>query len=597
MIHYTDGDADGLAELRTALAITIERRSPQGVLWCPQRMGQRLEREVMSLGRALPGLARQAVRLARVMERSGGRPGYAGFMYRLPLLRAELLSRQLWQAQTEGRLHGVASILDDRLVLHEETMHGRKGERFEMPMAVLVRPFAYLDMVHNMLGFPEVARILAPALADDCEPAAGETVGDTLARTVDAWIRPRVSTQYVMNQGKVIREFLNRRDRTGPEAIDDATILDFWLSVGAVPDPPVDGFRRFRSAARLMLGFRRAERMAAEERDIEGSTGSGGPDTVEGWNPIENAIEGVGYGRFVSPLAVLFSPPADRINWLPGTQLARLDSWLGAEGSEASWDEAVNKRPAGLFAGDPPDPAFARTVLRADVFGAEQNRLINATGQEASTRTQAQFVSYSDVAEDLDRLVVSLQETLAAAAHFLRIGGRVEFLILLDRLDPAARRCLLIALLEQLRPDLSDAIGQGKVALDAEELAALVSKSAVDEAAMAECLAGIVGNTDTLLPKALLRMMSAAAAKHRRVGLRQGDMTDPSLVEGLTTGASALADLVSWTERIASHFGPRRQGGMVRPGHGPDLRAWYEADKTVFHDVFSDLYNADHASG
>lgn len=555
---------DLLAELHLALAITRERETAQGAPWCPPKSAEALGVAFASLSRDLPGLARQAVRLARVMERAGGRAGYVGFLYGMHALRVRLFVQRLARAEAEGSLRGVARVDGDELVFEETGMVAPTTGSFRLHLTRLPRVAAYLDVVHNMLGYREVAALLEPVLAPECSEGAGEMAGQALARAVDAWVRARVETQHEMRLAAAIRGFLHNRRSGEFRAIDDATILAFWLETGAMPEPPLDGLKKFESAAQLMLGYRRAERLAAEERALDAATShdwKSGEDSVD---PLERAEDGLDYGRFQSPIAGLFSPPADRVTWRNATDFDVLKNWLGA---------------SGLFAGDPPDLSLATTVLRVEVFGGRQNVLINdrrrAVADLARSPGGGGSGSYADLGSQLAQLSEALTQTGATAALRLIEAARAEALTLIDTLFPEAGRALLASLAAGFSVNGPQ---DGDTAIGAGELGAHLSAGGLGPVDLTEVLQDALAQQDLALPKEVQGQMKAAARLNRRKGLVAADLEDEHLVEGLAAGAAPLARLVGWAEKIAQAVGRL------------DLMAIEAKDTVVFHEAFQRMY-------
>ncbi|MCB1391064.1 MAG: hypothetical protein KDK12_18270 [Rhodobacteraceae bacterium] len=595
MVDETDRDALN-AEVLLALRMTTERETAQGQPWCAETLGAALSIQVLSLGPRMPGLAQQAVRLARVMEAAGARMGYAGTLYGLPILRLTAWMRALDRAR--GALVGIARIEGDRLLFEEPAMAGADGQPFSLYLTALSGIAAYLDMAHNMLGFPAVSRILAPAL-DGGAPA--DAVGRSLARAVDAWVRPRIETQHAGKQAAAMRRFLQARRETVGAQIDDAAVMDFWLQVGIGAGEPeargaLDGARTFVSAAELMLGFRRALRLAAEERAERRATGSGGHRDEGGRDALDDIVQATDFASYRSPLLGLATPPADRVNWAPETRTSAIAQVLGGPRKERRADTASPERaPAlkpGLFAGDAPDLSLIRTVLRALAFGPQQDAASRQRVMPGNDDGEA-GAGFSGLGAAFDDLSVFVEGTLAAAAHHLARGARAEALTLIEVLDAAAAATFVAEIAADL-PVAGGSVDTAAPATDLGQLVARLGTLGIDdtsiEGAIGSALALATAGPGTAravpgLPDALLRRLRDAAASHDRKGFKAADTASDAGLDALAAGAVDLGGLLFWSRQIV--------GRLQALDRAEGLDRLYDADRAVFHGVFRSLYGAE----
>lgn len=648
-------DQADLAEVRQALEMTTERMTVQGRPWCPVKTGAFLTREMLCLGPSLPGLAQRAVRLARVLEWLRQREGYVGALYRLPTLTTAAFSDQL--QRNLARLDGVAEVDGETLYLTEEAMgvsgtvthsaaqasaieqggastaqiagsaEPEDASRRLGPIANVVplqnasskagRPprsagqlnhftfrlsslpivAAYLDVVHNMLGYAAVAALLGPVTrppAGQCDPETVRIVSRDLSRAVDGWLRARLDSQHAMRQGAEISKFLHLRNasQVSDGMIDNAAILAFWQSYAPLPDPPVDGFIQFRSVARLMLGFRRAQRLAAlevEHPGYAGAEGVGAPD------PFELAEESLSFDTFHSPLLNLAVEPPRRVKWMTSTRQDLLLLWLDTPGGEDG------ETTLSLFAGDPPSEEFALTAVRAAVFGSQQSLLIrNGSAAEAKrpdsdvVRLPGRPMDYQALSESFARLAAEGAETAACAAHHLLERRRTEVVPLAEALWPeaviraietvSARAADLLRRAEGQTdgPGLRDvvAIGlqSGSAAEPLSRLEAMAERLGLSSSLRAALLAEVVAELSQALDSDARRQMAGAKRNVRRAGMTDASLTDLDTLAGLAAGAAEFARLLGWIRKLDSAI--RRVDTLER----------FDGDRQIFYPVFAQMY-------
>src|SRR5262245_25585682 len=167
-----DPDPKDVAE---AMAMAFEREDSAGELWCPPRDAEALRRWITDRSRELGGGIRRAVRFARLAAAADGRD-YVRFLYlTVPTLRARHFAAAFTAASRDGRLgRQIATIELSGVRLHEPAMMPRTGTAeagFEIAFGQMPRLAALLDILHNALGYGEVADLLRPISANG-PPAA-----------------------------------------------------------------------------------------------------------------------------------------------------------------------------------------------------------------------------------------------------------------------------------------------------------------------------------------------------------------------------------------------------------------------------------------
>ncbi|WP_112312668.1 hypothetical protein [Pseudogemmobacter bohemicus] len=464
------GMPDMSQEAQIAIGLTAERIiDGQGQAWFPyrhpkdSRISLRAVLSALFLGRnrKLHGVIAQSVRLAALMDRADAR-GYVGFLYsRLRDLRGAAFRRALHEPLMRGRLADLVTADADAIHFTDGRMNA--GERSfglgygQMPMAAAV-----LDVIHNMLGYVEVAELLAPVLRGGTGTA--DAVAAALSAATNAWLEPRLERDHLMRKARVLRSYLKWAECGGSTGIDSDRVLAFWLDLGSriggaagenggpVPDLAqkwrgVEGFRRFGNSAGEVLRYKAA--LAAAEAEMEMSRAASLVTSQEGESPTpgEVSIEMLDpeeAGLFATDgagvLETLASPPANRLKWLGKEQFGFLNHGFGkAGGDEDGPEEEVQaatrqaRQAPALFTGGVPRSDFARTVFQVGCFHPLQAIAAGRGGGDLSGRE----VDYPQQLQEYEKILSQLRRTMAAAAWMLLRHGEISGFSLAVALDPS----------------------------------------------------------------------------------------------------------------------------------------------------------------
>ena len=475
------------AELTDALAMMVERTTRHGELWCPPRVSAAISRAIFDRSEDLGSYAHQSMRFVRLAALCTPR-GYVDFLYgAVPILRAEAFHSAIQAAIARGTLPTSAvRIGQDGVVLLEQAMSTRNAKGFELAYTQMPALAAFLDVLHNTLGYAAIAALLAPIAARDVEPAPADEIARLVRSRLNGWLSPRLEAGHRREQAKRIHEFLVHRGAVSPEAIDDDMILEFWLARagfwrGRMDTAETDrdkleklardeGLRVFRSAARLILRYRQALLDAIAERRITNAQSLVYPIDGDEDRTIEIAdgvpLESV--EPWISPLADFARPPVDRIKWLTAREVRYLRNYLGTPpGNVAEPDTDEEDSRGALFERAPFDPAFTRTLLRVDVLGGMQAELI------------ARLKKRMPPAEALEavRPSVTGQSYSEAARNYAEIRDqlRLEGLAALDILGSEGDASAILLARHFGGVDLAAALGgaqadQGEISVMLEEL-------------------------------------------------------------------------------------------------------------------------------
>jgi hypothetical protein len=424
------------------------------------------------------------------------------------------------------------------------------GGAFEIDYGQMPRLAALLDLLHNALGFGAVADLLAPVLSQDVPASFANDIARSLHAALNAWLGERLESANHLLQAQRIRAFLAKRGRVAPEAIDDESILAFWIATEeSTEDERIDGFRLYRSLACAMLRYRHALRDASAARHLEDAISQGLATEADAFLSDRTEGRDATIELWRSPLASLTSAPANRVKWLTRREQQSLFNYLGGRDedevpAEADSEEDDDTGWKGGLSGDERfDVAFWLTLLRADVFGAAQASIVarlrkRASAGEAIAQVMAQLddaaytngaTAYVDVRNQLNL------ECLAALAALMDAGA-AEAIILLAHLagaeaatalaGPSARELMVTGDGEPITDQLRRIIRQSLST-------ALSEPSAVSDDA-----------------RDVLAQAAAAARKVSRGGFRREDRADPEMLAGLQAGAAPVVELIRELDRL-----------------------------------------------
>jgi hypothetical protein len=370
---------------------------------------------VLRRSKQLSGYIYQLVRVARLASFcTGSRPIHEFFFSNSVQLTRVHFEQIIDKAVEENRLPStVARIVEDRSDLAREkpiiefvepAMRSQGGDEcYKIHYGNIPPVAAIFDILCYTLTSDLVRSILLPVLGQGPLTSNANIAARKLRSTFIAWLTEALGKSQAARNATIIQRYLARRAALCAGSIDDDMIFDFWVecalsasSLDAAVDDP-NGFRRYRNAASSLLRFGRVlylsqKRVGDDLAITDRVPFSGQPDDVPVWQ---------------SPLAGLFSSQCLPVKWVTTAQAWRLHNYLDGY-ADACGHHTVNDEdadgidiandpkdyqsglivsyaklsdldgPAGSLMGvDKFDLRFIRTLLRVDVFGAAQDRIIN----------------------------------------------------------------------------------------------------------------------------------------------------------------------------------------------------------------------------
>ena len=250
-------------DLWAVLSELKERTAPGGGPWCPPHDAAAISRCIIDRTDDLGTNLQAVIRLVRLAALASP-AGYVGFCYP-KRLRSEVFRGAVEEAIRQGCLKPqfVAAGSNGVRLLEPGMAAGGDAGGFEIAFAQMPRLAALLDVLHNTLGYAEVAALLRPIAEGHERPIPAAETGRALRTRLNAWLKPRLESAHRRNQAKAIHAFLASQGAFAPDKISDEVILSFWRDrierelAGAEDD---SGFRLYRSAAKLVLRYRRVSR-------------------------------------------------------------------------------------------------------------------------------------------------------------------------------------------------------------------------------------------------------------------------------------------------------------------------------------------------
>ena len=217
-------------DLASVLLDLKERTGPDGQAWCRPADAAAIARHITDRTEELGTVFSAVARFVHLAERVSPR-AYINFAYQ-PLLRASLFKAAVHQAVVGGLLRASDFEVDDTAVrLLDRAMLRQAGDElkpFELTYAQMPRLAAFLDVLHNTLGYAVVADLMGSPAAKDGQPRQAADIARELRARFNTWLQPRLESAHRRTQAKTIHAFLASRKAVIPGKIGDEIILEFW---------------------------------------------------------------------------------------------------------------------------------------------------------------------------------------------------------------------------------------------------------------------------------------------------------------------------------------------------------------------------------
>jgi hypothetical protein len=286
---------------------------------------------------------------------------------------------------------------------------------------------ALMDFAVAALGFPAVDAVLAPLFAQPGAPASATVAvtANALARGLHAFLKDHLSGQ--QHQRKFARMVDHLIGRMGPgfdpSDIDDEAVLSFWLANSAAAAEAGCDFKTFESVYRSFLALLPVLDAALRLGGLDGAIPMGKDREAGEIDPelLARSMAEIVEEEWANPLVLLQEPPADRVKFLNGREMADLAA-------------LVEPGRAGF--------RLPLSVMRHEVFGALQRRLTEELRGQADAGRLLTVIEQpvpSDYAAWLERyaqLERHMEKALRASLHALSMTSSATAAVLALDLAP-----------------------------------------------------------------------------------------------------------------------------------------------------------------
>ncbi|MDX1483427.1 MAG: hypothetical protein R3229_03000 [Alphaproteobacteria bacterium] len=412
---------------------------------------------------------------------------------------------------------------------------------------------AMLDLLVAAIGFSAVDDAMRDALEAPPSRASVTRAANRITRDLYAYLKDRLPTAQAQRKFRALMDFLRQRHGTEtvtPEKVDDEMVLDFWCAAASDQDAGGD-WKTYRTVFRSCVHLRDALGVAADQAAVD-STMPLDPERDAGSiSPGQVMAACAAADRRIQALETLRSAPADAIKFLTKREMARL-SLIVACGDHAA--------------------ALPLSILRAEVFGAAQARIIQAlrrgaaAGDALGKSLDGGAETYASFLDGLVRAAEQGNAALHAAYHVLAKARHGDAISLMLALRPQI----------DLRP-LAPALPAG------ERTGGTVV--AIGAMALRDEFFAQAASLELECPE-LRAFVAAAADAHRNVsrkGFGERDARDPEIVDGFAVGADALLQIKALVDRYQARL------ARLMP-HSRDRDRQQLADQSRFFTQFRMLY-------
>ena len=504
---------------------------------------RRLARDIVC--RTYAGAIFELCHLARIGDAAFGRAGYEALFWGGGPARGGEFRRSITNAA--GRNGGgglVVSATEARMVYGD-------GE-FAVSWSRMPLLSALMEFLVSALGY----ETLDGALRCAPDKASISRAANQIARDLYAFLKTHLPSAHAQRKFHLVMNFLRCRHGSrpiGPELLDDAVVLDFWLSAADAGDGEAD-FRKFETVFRAFVDLRAALAAGRDRIALQGALPLGSDRAAGEVDPaavnadVNTAVAQIDSRR--APLEILRTPPANAIKFLNKREISAIALLVEAG------DGAL---------------AMPLSVLRVAVFGAVQARITQSLRRGDGCTPPAMASDdgdgyggctqrIRDTGDHLERVLLASFHVLASARH----GQAISVLLgLRPEID-----------LTPLAPLFRDAGGA------TDNVVAFRSP-----AAGVQLLTDIAADPDNCPD--LAAFVSEARAAYRRIarhGFHDADAGDNGgNIDGFAEAAAALFAIRDQVERFLGRL------SRARLAHGCRDRQ-HAADAAVFDDRFRALY-------
>lgn len=282
---------------------------------------------------------------------------------------------------------------------------------------------AMVEFLVTVLGYGELDDLWQTMLSRGPTAASVSDTANQLSRLLYGYLKDHLPTAQNHRKFACLVAFLQDLGDGdfGPTAIDDAVVLEFWLTQSGKDGSENPDFRTFSSAFRAFVRLRQVLEEAHDFRALSNARRIG-PDREAGEvdpDSIRKLAENIEEAE--NPLAALQDPPANAIKFLNKTEAADL---------------------AMLVACGKTSLTLPLSLMRCEVFGAAQARISQAQRRKLAPEALRALIvncvqdNYLARQSRLAGLAKHIDRMLLASLHMLAVARRLEAVTLVTTLRP-----------------------------------------------------------------------------------------------------------------------------------------------------------------
>ncbi len=412
---------------------------------------------------------------------------------------------------------------------------------------------ALMEFLISSIGYGDLDDVFREMLVPGISKEAISKRANELSRGIYDYLKDHLPTAQNMRKFHCLIDYMKERHGSGfsPSAIDDETILDFWISWAL--DDPTGGndFKTYESVFRGFLRLRHALEQAVDLYALDGALSIGAdreageidPDTIHAM--VETIDE------YRSPLLALHEPPVAAIKFLNNKEMSGLELLMDC--GKAAF-------------------VLSLSLMRCEVFSMGQRRITQALRRKMDIEelqgiiNEPALETYEDRKEDFSRTSFHIDNMLLASIYALLQARNEEAIVLIVALKPDL--------------DLSPLVNVLQIDNETADNVVLLNTTSVSDRFM-----DMIDDTDKV-GKDMATLVADARKAFKGIS-RQGfdaeELNDSVVVDGFAAGGLVLLGV---RKHLADFF---------RTLENPRLphESWpgqFDADKHVFTKQFSILY-------
>ncbi len=408
---------------------------------------------------------------------------------------------------------------------------------------------ALMEFLISSIGYGDLDDIFREMLVPGISKGAVSKRANELSRGLYNYLKDHLPTAQNVRKFHSLIGYMKERHGVDftPSAIDDETILDFWISGPVDESSGGNDFKTYESVFRAFLRLRHALEQAGDLYALDGARSIGAdreagevdPDTIHAM--VETIDE------YRSPLLALQEPPVDAIKFLNNKEMSGLELLMDC--GKAAFDLSLS-------------------LMRCEVFARGQGRLTQALRRKADAQelraliNEPALITYEDRKEEFSRTSFHIDSMLLASLYALVQAKNEEAISLIVALRPN----LDMAPLEELL-GIGDETADNIVMFNSASVSNRLMDMIDDEDKVGKDMVALVADA------------RKAFGGVSRQGFAAEGLNDSAVVAGFAVGGGVLLG-------VRGHLADFRH----TLGNGQNWASRFDADRDIFSQQFTVLY-------